>query len=56
MKIPQMSVLLFHTDLLSASKLNFSPALTSLPEIPIGSGEYEGASISRTSSGSLRLM
>lgn len=46
MKIPQMSVLLFHTKSFSASKLNFSPALTSLTVISVGSGEHESYSIS----------
>lgn len=53
MKIPQVSVLLFHTDSFSASKLNFSPVLTSLSEIPTGSRECKSHGVSGTS-GSLR--
>lgn len=41
-----MSVLLFHAKLFSASKLNFFPALTSLPVVPLGSEEHDGHSIS----------
>ena len=55
MKTPQMAVLPFHTKLSSASKLNFSPDLTSLPGIPIGSGENDSHSLFWVS-GSFRLM
>lgn len=55
MKTAYMSVLLFHTKLFSASKLNFFPALTSLPVIPVGNDENDGHSISGASDW-LRLM